>query len=502
MPLLFSATTLRIATALALLFSGTASPAAAPEANEPPAGRPQWSDCRLQHPDRLQSIGARCAAIEVPENPSDARGARIQLHVAVVPALNRRAVADPVFVLAGGPGQAATDFYAAVAPAFVRVHRDRDIVLLDQRGTGLSNALNCDYPEDEELAELGPEEIRAATKRCLEQIHGNPVFYTTSIAVRDLDTVRRALGYGRINLYGISYGTRVAQHYARRYPASVRSIVLDGVVPPQQILGIDTSLHAQRALDRIFERCRAEKPCAAAFADPAAAFRQLLSDLQKGPAEVAFPDPINGTVLRQPFRMAHLQAAVRLLSYSPDRAALLPLLLEEGAHKHDLAPLAAQARMVSDRISEALSYGMHNSVVCSEDAPFFATSAVDRRALEATYLGTAQLDGLIEICSVWPRGPVDPDFHEPLASEVPVLLLSGTADPVTPPEYAERARVALKRALHLTLVGQGHGQLGVGCMPKVIAAFYSAGTSTGLDTSCVRNTAPPPFFISFTGPPP
>lgn len=460
------------------------------------------SECRLQHPNRLQSVEARCGKLEVPENPADARSGSITLRVAVVPALNRRGAADPLFVLAGGPGQAATDFYASLAPAFARIQRDRDIVLLDQRGTGGSHALNCDYPEDEELADLEPEQIRAATRRCLEAVGGRPAYYTTSIAVRDLDAVRRALGYGQINLYGISYGTRVAQHYLRRFPDHTRSMILDGVVPPEQILGTDSSLVAQLALEGIFARCRAETACAAAFGDPQTRFRELLGEIGRSPAEVAFADPVAGTVIRAPFRLAHLQTAVRLLSYSPDRAALLPLLLDEAARHDNLAPLAAQARMVSEDVAEALSYGMHHSVVCSEDAPFFETTAIDRRALEQTYLGTAQLDGLTEICKVWPRGPMDSDFHAPLSSDVPVLLLSGSADPVTPPAYAERARASLSNSLHIVLEGQGHGQLAVGCVPRLMSEFIAAGTAEGLQTACAQDAAPAPFFTSFAGPTP
>lgn len=466
------------------------------------AARLPLAECRLQHPNRLQSVEARCGKLAVPENPADPRSGNILLHVAVVPALNRRAASDPLFVLAGGPGQAATDFYVSLAAAFARIQRDRDIVLLDQRGTGGSQALDCDYPEDEELADLGPEQIRAETRRCLEALAGRPAYYTTSLAVRDLDAVRRALGYGRINLYGISYGTRVAQHYLRRFPHHTRSMILDGVLPPQQILGTDSSLIAERALERIFARCQAEAACAGAFGNPQARFRELLGEIGRTPADVAFADPVSGSVIRAPFRLAHLQSAVRLLSYSPDRAALLPLLLDEAVRRHNLAPLAAQAHMVSEGVAEALSYGMHHSVVCSEDAPFFETARIDRRALEQTYLGTAQLDGLTEICKVWPRGPMDADFHAPLASDVPVLLLSGSADPVTPPAYAERARASLGNSRHIVLEGQGHGQLAVGCVPRLMSEFIAAGTVQGLQTACTQNAAPAPFFTSFAGPAP
>lgn len=462
----------------------------------------ELEECRLQHPDRVASYEARCGVLDVAENPDAPQGAKIRLRVAVVPAVNRRGATDPLFVLAGGPGQAATDFYTSAAPAFARVRRERDLVLVDQRGTGGSNALKCEFPDEQEQAELSAAEIRRYTQQCLQSVKGDPRYYTTSIAVRDLEAVRASLGYERINLYGVSYGTRVAQHYLRRYSQRTRSVILDGVVPPEQILGIDSALIAERALGRVFERCGAEPACHAAFGDPAAQFLRLRNDLAREPAEIALADPATGTVARTPFRLAHLQVAVRLLSYAPDRAALLPLLLDQAVARRNLAPLAAQARMISERLSETIATGMHNSVVCTEDAPFFDSSAIDRGALARTYLGTVQLDGLIEICRIWPRGQIDPDFHAPLVSAVPVLLLSGSADPVTPPEYAERARASLRNARHIVLEGQGHGQLAVGCVPRLMGEFLSSGSLEDLDTTCTKSAAPAPFFTSFSGPAP
>ncbi|NJO13208.1 MAG: alpha/beta hydrolase, partial [Gammaproteobacteria bacterium] len=404
--------------------------------------------------------------------------------------------------LSGGPGQAASDFYTAMAGAFSRVQRERDIVLVDQRGTGLSNPLSCEFPSDDELVELDSEQIRRVASQCLKSLQGDPRYYTTSVAVRDLDSVRTALGYERINLYGVSYGTRVAQHYLRRYPQRVRAAILDGVVPPEQIFGIEGALVAEQALAQIFERCASDDACHRAFPDPAAQFARLRADIERKPAEVAIPDPSTAVVSRQPFRTAHLQIAIRLLSYSPERAALIPLLIDQAVAKRNLAPLVAQARMIAGQLDEALAVGMHNAVVCAEDVPFFDRTAIDRGALRGTYLGTSQLDGLIEICKVWPRGPMDPDFHAPLMSTVPTLLLSGSADPATPASYAERATRGLRNSLHLVLEGQGHGQLGVGCVPRLMAEFLALGSVQGLDAKCVRNATPAPFFLSFAGPAP
>lgn len=460
------------------------------------------TDCRIEHPQQVGSIAARCGALEVAEDPAKPTEQRIQLKVAVVPALNLRGPADPLFVLAGGPGQAASEFYVATAGAFARIQRERDIVLVDQRGTGGSNALDCEFPEDEELADMTPQQIRAHAESCLASLKSDPRLYTTSVAVRDLDAVRAALGYERINLYGVSYGTRVAQHYLRRFPERTRAVILDGVVPPDVALVADGALQAQRALDLIFARCRAEATCHDAFRDPAASFADLRAALERTPATVTMADPVTGVVHSETIRAVHLQAATRFLSYSPDRAALLPLLLHEGAVRHNLAPLAAQAEILTTHYADAVSYGMHNAVVCTEDAPLLDSAAIDRAALARTYLGTVQLDGLIEVCKAWPHGVIDPDFHQPLQSPVPVMLLSGTADPVTPPSYGERARAGLTQSVHVVLEGQGHGQLGTGCVPRLLANFVERGATQGLDVTCTRSILPAPFFVSFAGPPP
>ena len=460
------------------------------------------ADCRLEDAEQLQSIAAKCSELEVAEDRAAPSSPRIRLKVAVIPALNRNGPRDPLFVLSGGPGQAASDFYVSVGSAFGRVQRQRDIVLLDQRGTGGSNALNCDFPEEDELAELSPAEIRRLAENCLAALKSDPRPYTTSVAVRDLDDVRAALGYERINLYGVSYGTRVAQHYLRRYPERVRAAILDGVIAPGVVLAVDSAFHAQRALDLIFERCGKDSACHAAFPDPARDFATLSARLARQPAVVSMPDPVTGSVKSEVVRTVHLQIATRFLSYAPERAALLPLLLHEATARNNLAPLAAQAELLATRYANSLSIGMHNAVVCTEDAPLIDTARIDRVALEKTYLGALQLDGLIEICKVWPHGPIDPDFNAPVDSAVPVLLLSGTADPVTPPSYAEDARRSFSQSVHVVIEGQGHGQLGVGCVPRMLAEFLERGSTQDFDVSCARTIAPAPFFASFAGPPP
>ncbi len=461
------------------------------------------SACRLEHPMGLTVAAAECGSLSVAENPQDVTSRRIALQVARVPAISRRKRPDPLFVLAGGPGMAASAFYAMAAPAFERIHRDRDIVLVDQRGTGKSNALSCELNEDA-FYRATDAEIAAETRRCLKGLstQANVAWYTTSIAVRDLDQVRAALGYERINLYGVSYGTRVAQHYLRRFPQRTRALILDGVVPTRLALGPATALDAENALSNILARCTREPDCRNRFGDPSVAYRNVRGALAAHAVAVSLADPTTGEPAHFEFTAYHLAAVLRLASYTPEQAALLPLILHDASEARDFAPLAAQFLLANRSYGEVIAYGMHNSVVCTEDVPFYDMKAVDRTRLEQTYLGAAQLDGLLTMCTIWPRGPIDADFHAPLRSDVPVLLLSGTDDPVTPPGYAEQARGGFTHSLHVVLHGFGHGQLAAPCVDRVMAQFVERASVSGLDISCVRNARPMPFFTSLNGPSP
>jgi pimeloyl-ACP methyl ester carboxylesterase len=488
--------------ALAATAGAAVSLLASPPARAAP-GALTLTPCQLEHPARITLLAAECGVLVLSEDPSEPAGRHIEVHVAKVPAINRRKRADPLFVLAGGPGMAATTFYSTVAPAFDRIHRDRDIVLVDQRGTGHSNALSCELSDDL-IAQDTEAQIVAEAQRCLREAsaHADVRFYTTSVAVLDLERVRAALGYERIDLYGSSYGTRVAQHYIRRFPDRVRSVILDGIVPPQTALGPAIALDAERALRSILARCARDSECRGHFGDPTVDYQKLRAQLKAQPVPVTLPDPTTGEASRLELTPFHLAMVLRIASYSPQEAALLPLILHGAGQGGDFRPLATQFLLMNRAVGEELAYGMHNSVVCSEDVPFFDVRAIDRALLEQTFLGTAPVDGLRSVCQLWPRGPIDADFHAPLHSDVPALLLSGSDDPVTPPAYGEQARQGFTHALHVVMQGFGHGQLIAPCMDRVMARFLDLGAVDALDTSCTRHAKPMPFFTSLNGPAP
>lgn len=464
-----------------------------------PARAIDLTPCRLDAGPGRARVAADCAALSVPADPGDPGGHHIELSVARVPALSVAPQPDPFTILAGGPGQSAIDLYTALAPAFQRIRRERDIVLVDQRGTGRSSPLKCPSAEGMDLDSAERDVLLELVDQCLASLPEDPRLFTTSVAVADLEQVRTALGIERWNLYGVSYGTRVAQHYLRRYPERTRAVILDGVVPAELTLGPDIAIHAQAALDRVFARCEKELHCAETFGDLRAKFAAVATQLAAGRVTVELADPLTGQTSAETFSQLEFNAAVRLLSYATDSVALLPVLIER-AYNGDYRPLAAQARMTLTDLSEALNYGMHNAVVCTEDVPFFGDLNV--AALNGTYLGITQVDTLQTMCERWPRGQLDDDLKQPVVSDRPVLILSGEADPVTPPGYGEQIQAGLANSRHLVVPGHGHGIAPVGCAPRLMAQFIDAAAIDELDTACLEQEGPAPFFINFNGPTP
>mgnify|MGYP001813386935 CR=1 FL=1 len=467
----------------------------------PPAPAAELTDCRISAGDGAQSFAARCIDFERPLNPDEPDGETITLRVAVVPALSLEPEADALVPIAGGPGGSSVDFYASWAHAFERVRHKRDILLVDQRGTGESAPMNCEGDDEFVEGAFSPEETVSAMQECLDALPHDPRFFTTSIAVRDLEAVREALGYDALNLYGASYGTRVAQHYARRYPDTTRTIVIDGVVPPQHSFVPEIATESQRAIDRVLGRCAADADCSERFPAIHEDFRRLRDTLADGAVTVAFTNPVTGKPETLEFGEAHMASAVRLLLYSARSIALLPLIINEAANGN-YAPLAAQFRLAVGSMADALAIGMHNAVMCTEDAPFIDLDTIDRSALEASYLGPMQLDAIMAMCSIWPQGPMDDSLLTPLATDIPVLLLSGDADPITPPRYAELAAVDLENAWLLTGKNQGHGLGAVGCTPRIVGEFVDAMKLEDDTADCLDENFAMPFFLDYSGPMP
>lgn len=461
-------------------------------------GALEFEACTLAPRLAAVAVEAQCATLKVPENPGDPGGRQIELAIAWIPAKSA-AAPDPVFMLAGGPGQAARDGYPAVAAAFAEVRKTRHVILVDQRGTGGSNPLVCRDEEGrpamlDDEADTSPAAVRAFAERCRKELSNRADLrrYTTGQAIEDLDAVRRALGAERIDLVGVSYGTRVAQQYAKRYPQHTRSVVLDGVVPNGLVLGAEHAKNLEAALKLHFGRCQDDPVCRDKLGDPRAQLDALLA-IEQGP-EVEYRDPSTGELRSEPFRRGHLVAVARLFAYAPNLAALLPLTLSEAAAGR-YAPLMAQARLLNGSLGEMIHHGMQLSVLCSEDAGELSEDPADA----GTVLGNELIALTLAQCAAWPHGERPTDFREPLRGELPVLLLSGELDPVTPPRYAEEVARTLPNARHLVLRGQGHNVIGAGCVPKLLAQFIEKADANALDAGCLDSLRAPPPFVAFYG---
>lgn len=449
-------------------------------------------DCTLTSPNGDQ-VDARCGTLTVPEDRANPDGRQIELNVAVIPAIKRNPESDALFLLAGGPGQSAVEAFPAMISLMFQIHEDRDIVLVDQRGTGKSNPLRCLGPEDDDLTE---EQVLAKLKSCPETLDADLRFYNTEIAMTDLDEVRSALGYETINIYGASYGTRAALTYLRMFPEHVRTVTLDAVVDSDFVMFMDAAEDGQAALEKFFARCEADEACNSTFPKLRSEFDGLLSRLEETPAEIAIPHPLTHASFDLTVTPQLITNMVFNTLYVPDFVATLPLSIHVAYADENYVPLISQALLVNAGLYD----GMFYAVACTEDAPLISAPEAAKRG-ENSVFGDRTVD-FAAVCSKWQKGDVSPEFREPVVSDVPVLILSGEADPITPPRHADKVAESLTNEIHLVFSGMGHGNLSSHCSTNLFKDFIESASIEGLDTACVEGVQPPPFFVDFSGPRP
>jgi pimeloyl-ACP methyl ester carboxylesterase len=459
-----------------------------------PACAAELTPCRLRGVEH----GVLCGSVERALDPANPGGVRIEVHYAVLPALARNKRPDPVFFFAGGPGQSAIEIAPAVASLLGRFSNRRDIVLIDQRGTGRSAPLACD---DDDPAQPLSEQFSTARQaerllQCLARLktlpHGDLRFYGTSIAMADADAVRQAIGAERINVVGASYGTRAALEYQRQFPLRVRRVVLDGVAAPDMVLPTALSIDNQAALDKLFDACDREPACSARRPGLAERWRTLLASL---PRQASLVHPVSGRAESLEVTRDAVLAMVRGPLYAPSLAAALPAAIDE-ARDGRFGPLAGLASAFggSARRGLRLAAGMHFAVVCAEDYPGMATST-DRPAAD---FGAAFADIYRDVCSTLQPGSVPPAFYRLGVAQAATLLLSGGVDPVTPPRHAERVARALgTKARHIVVANAGHGLMNLGCLRDAVFRFVDAATeeeALQVDANCAATIPRPPMF--------
>jgi pimeloyl-ACP methyl ester carboxylesterase len=483
-------------------FAGCSKPSASPT-------DVAFTACRLKGIE----IALRCANIAVPEDRergSDSSARKIAIHLAVIPALARKPERDAIFVLAGGPGQSATDLAGSLYSLLSKLGRDRDVVLVDQRGTGGSNPLSC----SEETAtqgigdEFDPKDIDARIAHCAKRLSAKADLtrYTTTIAMQDLDEVRARLGYRQIDLWGGSYGTRAALEYVRQFPDRVRTMTLDGVAPAWQKLPISFGVDTYATLVALVDSCSHDVVCAKRYPDLGADITGLLTRLDAKGIPTDITNPATGKKQHITVTRTGFAQLLRTPLYIGLTASLLPAALEQASHDNFDA-LAALTFTISDGLDDRLALGMHLSVICSEDVP--AISADDLAAARAeaaksvvdgrpNVFASIYAEHYRKLCSNWPSRPQPTAYFETLAgkpgAKVPTLLLSGGIDPATPPAHAESVARAMTNAKHLIATGVGHGVSLQGCAPDLIERFIKSADPKAIDGSCLTSLPRPLFF--------
>lgn len=453
---------------------------------------PDWQDCHL--PGQREAL--RCGRLAVPRDYAAPDAGTLELHIAIAPSIRPEAEPDPLFVLAGGPGQAGSDLAVLLDGAFGKVRASRDIVFIDQRGTGRSGRLACDAPDD--MLARSDSALQAATLACLRGYGESLLAYTTVAAAEDIERLRQALGAARINLWGGSYGTRLAQVYAARHPQQVRSLILDGVVDAELIIGAD-ALEFEAALTALLRRCADDTDCSRAFPSLAQQLPAVLQKLDAAAATAVLPHPRDGTPLAAPVSRQRLLMTIKYLLYSPQGAAQLPYLIARAAADDWRPLLAAQATsldLTTAPPAEALLLG----ITCREDWP--RLDDAHRAQLAAAPVFGGAVAALDALCRELALPALDTaSATAPTAARViaaPGLLLSGALDPVTPPARAERALRQLPQAQHLVAARAGHIVSGLGCAPRLLRRFLDAPTAP-LDGACLADIALPAFQTSAAG---
>ena len=412
----------------------------------------------------------------------------------VLPALVDKPAPDPIFYLQGGPGGAATS--TAGGSFMVPLNRTRDVVLVDQRGTGKSNPLQCNFRGDPNemrgyfVDALTPEAVRA----CRTELEKNADLrlYTTTIAMADLDDVRAALGYDKINVYGGSYGATTALSYLNFYPRHVRTATISGVAPPDSTLPLAFAKGVEHALNRLFDDCAADEKCKTAFPDLRKDWATAVANVSKGPVTFDALNPYTQQKQQVTMTREGFAELVRLVLYNPTVMSLMPAVIHEmsqGNYSH----FAFYSYQLQHGTDAAIARGMQLSVLCAEDMPFIKESQIEP-AMGGTFYGSNRARLYLKACEQWPRGDMPAKFRQPIKSDIPVLMLSGELDPVTPPDLATPLLRWLPNGRQIIMHNATHYTYE--CQEKLAREFIEMGTAKGLDASCVEGIKRLPFITS------
>lgn len=469
--------------------------AASPTPPAPPAQKLELKPCTVPGlpPD------ARCGTYEVWENRAARKGRRIPLLVAVIPALGPDRLSDPFVYFAGGPGDSSVSGGGWIAQEFKALRQRRDILLVDFRGTGGSAGLFCSEMQGTAGVQGFLDDFLPAgnVKRCAERLRktADLTQYTSDNTIDDVDEVRAALGYDKVNLFGTSGGSRLALIYLRRHPERVRTAILWGAVPTDELGPFSMARSAQNALDGLIAECEQDAGCRAAFPKLRDEVKTVLQRVEREPVVVRLTDAETGRPVEVRLSKTGVAQTLRYMLYMPTAASLLPLNVHLAA-QGDWKPLAETARFFGGNMS-AMADGYYLALTCAEDLPFIQDKDIPA-AIAGTFLGDFRIRKQREACAAWPAPKLGREFLDPVVSDVPVLLISGERDPVTPPANAEHAAKTLKNSVQVVVPDGGHGFQGfqgAECLTDLIVKTVETGKVEGLDTSCVARMKRPEFVL-------
>lgn len=430
---------------------------------------------------------AHCLKLVVPLDWNNPQGPSITVFAAVFPALSRGAHRDPLFIVPGGPGQSGDMLLLMVRSVFSGVNKTHDLVLIYPRGTARSSPLNC--PQHPELEVVDDTQIARQFATCARAMKNNPKYFSSTEIVRDTNAIREALGYDLINLWGGSFGTRLAQHYSVAYPAHVRTLVLDGATRLGQSVFITIPHSVDVAMNSIAIMCKLAKPCATQGDDIRNSLHTLLTKLQTQPQKMTIDDPLTGVARTISVNDKAILNILGVALYAPESRAIVPVMIRMALHGN-YQPLIAMAAQVGTQLNDdSFSSGSQLSVLCAEDFSYTTRTDVSDAA-KGTLIGTADYDRTAKLCSVWPHGTIAKAAWQPTKSSVPALILSGGLDPVTPPPLGAATVAQFINGTHIVAQASGHGVSLFGCAPKIITDFINQATMIGIDTSCLTKPKP------------
>jgi pimeloyl-ACP methyl ester carboxylesterase len=425
----------------------------------------------------------RCGTLTVPEDSANPGGRTIPLEFVVLPARDGSRRSDAVLYLVGGPGLGATESVSFLAANIGAIQETRDIILVDQRGSGESNPLQCAMSPEETLEALFAARFRGPTlTRCLATLEADPRFYRSIEIADDLDAVRSALGYERLHLVGVSYGSRLALVYLRRHPDHVRTISLRGVASPAGDLLTDIGTASEQTMKRLLRRCSEDHACRAEFGDLERSLRRALSRLENDPKRLEVAG-LDDTAIRLRLSPELFAGVIRFSLYSRRSARVIPALINDADHDRWDTMRSSLSGILRSGLASSISFGSYLAIVCAEDVPFVDQSSTIHER-DRIFFTQAVLEDLRAACRAWPHQPVDLDFKRPVDSSVPALLMSGSEDPATSADSAREIAEHLADHRHLVTPGLAHMPTWTACFTKNLVRFIESGSTTAVDDSC------------------